>query len=87
MRTIEVKVFKFNELPENIQQVVINNEIEFYINNCNNEHDAFYKEAMEMEANKTPWFLPELIWKRGKDFILDSIKENDYEYYENGKIY
>jgi hypothetical protein len=89
MRTIRTKIYKFDELPKDVQDRLINTRIEemmMYEHEDHYDNWPEYKKACDKaDSLQTPWFTGAYIWDYCKDDILRSLKE--YEYYSNGHIY
>lgn len=87
MRTIRTKVYKFNELSEKAQFTALCDQIQFEIQ-VMDENSQYYQTALEMEANKTPWFLAESLYHTPelKQMLIETIESNEYEFTSNGKM-
>ena len=87
--TVEVKLYKFNELSEKAKETAINNEIQFMLDVYDVESEYVsdeYKRAIKKaDAMQTPWFAGEYIWEYCKDEVLDNLSR--YEFTGDGKIY
>lgn len=86
MRTIEKNIYKFSELSEEAKEKAICDHIEFEIE-VMDEKSPYYEYALEMERMQTPWFLGQVIYERAKNAIIETIEANEYEFYEDGKLY
>lgn len=93
VRTVRLKVYKFEGLSEIAQSKVINREIDFMIEY---EYDTHYadspgfKKAMDKaESLKTPWFAASYVYEYCAADILESLSDPDStrEYLENGDPY
>lgn len=87
MRTIRVKLYKFNELSDEAKFKAICDQIDFEIETMD-ENSPFYPAAVYMEKNKTPWFLAEELYHNPnyRDIIIETIEANDYEFTKDGKL-
>ena len=100
MRTITktIELYKFNELSEKVQEKVICEEIDFMIEievNCvydtngkvnrRYRNSGLLKAIKESEANRTPWFIGEYIWKYCEKQIMERL--NNHEFTKSGEIY
>jgi hypothetical protein len=88
--TIEIKLYKFDELNEEMKKVAINNEInsmiEFhYMPNSPYGSDNLKRAIKKAVDMQTPWFAGEYIWEYCKDEVLDNLSR--YEFTGDGKIY
>ena len=89
MKRVEIKVYRFNELEEDIQDKVINTFIEdlIYLTDFENldKHTNLYKAFKKSEDLQTPWFLGSYIFEYcNKDII--KILNSEY-FYKNGEVY
>ena len=50
------------------------------------ESSAFWDLWQEMERMQTPWFLGQAIYERDKQYIIDTIESNEYEFTKDGKL-
>lgn len=78
-------VYKFNELHEDSKRKAINELIQFEIENMNEQH-PLYTYALEMERMKTPWFLAEVLLEKEKDWFIETLEANDYDFLKDGTI-
>lgn len=91
MRTvnIELQIYKFEELPEEIQNKIVNNHINFMIETNRvdkvNKNSNFYKAYKESERMQTPWFFGQYVWEYCKESILKDLNQD--EYLEDGAIF
>lgn len=85
MRTIRIKLYKFNELSKQSQQVAVDDHIRFEIENMNKKSPYFYL-AKEMDKMRTPWFLGGEIAMHHYASICQSLIINDYEFTKDGKL-
>ena len=85
MRTISTTVYTFDELSEEAQQKAISDHINFEIE-VMDENSPYYELALKMEKMQTPWFLPEYIYEKAKDVIIETIRINNYEFTSEGKL-
>ncbi len=88
MRTIRTKIYKFSELSEQAKFKAISEQINFEIQMIDDEHNAFWEAAQEMENMQTPWFLAERIYHdpKLKAIIIADIEANEYEFKADGTI-
>ncbi len=88
MKTIELKVYEYNELSENAQNVVLSElvndwiEVEWFV--PDEAREGYDKAVEEMERMRTPWFLGEAIFEYCHDWIMAMATSRFY--YENGDI-
>lgn len=89
MRNVVEKVYKFDELKEEVKEKIINETITFIIEttdfeelNKNSNLYKAYKKSLDMQV---PWFLGSFIWEMCKPYILKQCKR--YEYFEDGRVY
>ncbi len=89
MRTVEIKIYKYDELSGNAQDRVLNdivNEIIVFTDfEKLNKNTKLYKAYKKCKDLQTDWFLGEYIWNDCQDLVLSRAKAN--EYYKNGEIY
>lgn len=87
--TRKIKIYKFKELKENVQEKIINDFITMIAQETNfeelNKNTNLYKAYLECERMQTPWFLGQYIWEYDKNHILKMC--NSYNYTSNGEIY
>ncbi len=62
MRTLRIKLYKFDELTPEAQDKAIANHINFEVE-VMDEDSPFYYLAKEMDKMQTPWFLGEAIYE------------------------
>lgn len=86
MRTIRTKVYQFSELSEQAKFKAVSEQINFEIEMIEDEHNAFWDAAQEMERMQTPWFLAENIYHDPKlrAIVIEDIEANDYYYLADG---
>jgi len=77
--------YSYNELPEDIQDKILNNWINVDIETMTEESDYYYL-AEKMENMGTPWFLGEEIYKHHKNDILEIIEINKYLFNDEGEM-
>ena len=88
----EIRIgYEYNEPPKPIQDKIINEFIQFEIENINTTIEAGEEHPLsylvdEMKRLNTPWFLGEVIWEKESKYILDIIKINEYLFDEDGVI-
>lgn len=86
MNKVLINTYRFKELPENIQDKIINKTITFYLEciqfeNLSKEMQQAINKANEMQ---TPWFTGSYIWEYAKKEVL---KECDaFNYLINGDV-
>ena len=91
MRTItrEFNVYKYDELSEEIKNIVVSNYIDFWVGTIDfsklNKNTNLYKAIRKADELRTPWFEAQFIWDYCKKDILKNVRKN--EYYENGIIF
>lgn len=85
MRTIRIKLYKFNELSKQAQDKAISDHIEFEIEVMSKKSPYFYL-AEEMDRMRTPWFLAGEIYKHHFASICQTILLNEYEFTKDGKL-
>jgi hypothetical protein len=89
MRTVRTRIYKFDELPKEVQDRIISTRIEEMMTYEHNDHYANwpeYKKACDKsDSLQTPWFTGAYIWDYCKDDILRDLAQ--YEYYSNGHIH
>ena len=88
MRIKETKVYKFDELTQEAQDVAINDHINFMLEVTEYEQasDNFKKAIDTAEAMQTPWFAGSYVYEYCKDEVIENIKINEYEFTEDGKL-
>lgn len=87
----KIKLYSFDELNDKAKERAINDHIQFEISEIglradDEQHNPYWQYAMEMERMQTPWFLPELIYQKEKQGIIDTIKANEYLFYSDGEL-
>lgn len=89
MRTINVRIYKFNELRATAQAKAIDWIINSWIEDPFNVHvDAiqdFNKLCEEADRLRTPWFLGQMVYEKCLDKVVDQCMT--YEYYWDGEVY
>jgi len=81
MRTVTTKtnVYKFDELSEKVQSIVINEHIEFILEDETEFLSPNVLRAIEdAEKMRTPWFTGEYILEYARDEVMESVRENEY---------
>lgn len=84
MRKVEISIFKFNELEEDIQESVIDSAIQFIIDTMdleklkNKKDSGLYKAWKKAEDMRTPWFLGSFIWEYAEKEVLELCRGNEY---------
>jgi hypothetical protein len=91
MQTKVVNLYSFDELSEKAKEKAICDHIEFEIYEIgmredDEEMNPYWEYAQQMERMQTPWFLGQLIYEKAKDMIIDTIKANEYLFFENGEL-
>lgn len=88
MKTIELKVYEYNELSENAQNVVLSElvndwiEAEWFV--PDDAREGYDKAVKEMERMQTPWFLGEAIFEYCHEQIMAMATSRMY--FINGDI-
>ena len=91
MRKVEIGIFNFDELEEDIKENVIDNAITFIIDTMdleklkNKKDSGLYKAWKKSEDMRTPWFLGSYIWEYAEKEVLELCRGN--EYFKNGEVY
>ena len=88
MKIVCTTVYNFEELPSLSQEVAINKHIRF-IMECQpyDEMSENMKKAVDKaESLQTPWFTGGYIYDYCKDEIIEEIKLNEYDFYEDGEL-
>lgn len=83
--TINHKVFKFDELPEKLQEKIVFDYINFMLEVVEEPEGNFKKAIDKAEELRTPWFTASYVYDYCKDGILADLRDN--EYFENGEEY
>jgi hypothetical protein len=100
MKTLDVKIklYSFDELPEDAKNKARINHIEFlgeisnnYFDNEGNvkpEFEGYFVVDVieEMERLQTPWFFNETMFHEHKNEIDEEIKINEYLFFESGEL-
>ncbi len=88
MRHVEIKfdVYSFDELNNDVQNVVVNEHAEMWCERGSN-NEIFQECVAEMEKMRTPWFLPEVVRKKCREAIIEEIKINEYEFMSDGTFW
>lgn len=89
MRKVEINIYKFKELEEEIQEKVICNYIDTLIATTDfdelSKNSNMYKAYKEAEKNQTPWFLGQIIWEYCEEQILKNISKLEFK--KNGDVF
>ena len=89
MRKVEINIYKFKELKEEIQEKVICNYIDELIATTDFEeiskNSNMYKAYKKAEKMQTPWFIGQYIWQFCEDRILKDLNKLEFE--KDGEIY
>ena len=89
MRTVRLKIYKFDELSNKAKETALLEAIEFTINNCHKGTDPLFRKACELENEmdkmRTPWFLQEAIYSNCLSELIEFCRK--YEYYESGRVF
>jgi hypothetical protein len=85
MKTKTINLYEFDELSTEAQEKAISEHINFEIAIMTNE-SPYYHLATEMEKMRTPWFLPEVIYDKCKQAIIETIKANEYTFTIDSKL-
>ena len=84
--TIQKEVYKYNELPKDTQEKIINNYIEFLLDCDGWEEDSFINKAIvKADEMQTPWFVGSYVWEYGEAQVLNDVSE--VEYFFDGSVY
>ncbi len=91
MKTKTINLYQFSELSDEAKEKAIYDHIEFEISEIgcrytDEELNPYWKYAKEMEEQKTPWFLHELIYEKEKQSIIETIKINQYDFDKEGNL-
>jgi len=88
-KTVRIKVYKFDELSEKAKEKAISDQIDYEVQfvGQDGESNPYWSLYEEMERMQTPWFLGQEIYKRYKDDIIQTLKDAERDYLENGTIY
>ena len=78
-------LYEFNELSKEAQDKAMNHHINFEIETMD-EDSPYYHCAEEMDKMQTPWFLGEYLYECHKDDFIETIKANEYLFFENGTL-
>lgn len=84
MRKVEISIFNFDELEEDIQESVIDSAIQFIIDTMdleklkNKKDSGLYKAWKKSEDMRTPWFLGSYIWEYAEKEVLELCRGNEY---------
>lgn len=84
MKTIRTKVYLFDELNATAKEKAILGQIEFEMAIGINEDSVYYPAVVKMEQMKTPWFLGEILFFDYKEYLIESIKANNYYFLKDG---
>ena len=88
MKTIKIKLYKFDELSQQSKDVALIDHIEFLIETgLFDEKSAYWPAVQKMQQMQTPWFLGETLFHDYKDALIEDIKINDYDFTKDGKFY
>ncbi len=85
MKTIKIKLYKYDELSSEAKQVALYDQVKFEVD-VMDEHSPYWKYAVEMEKMQTPWFIYEAILDKEGESIEDGIRANGFYFLPNGKI-
>ena len=87
MKTVtkEFNLYELNELSRDAREQAIMNHINFEVEVMDKE-SPYYGYVEEMERMQTPWFLHQMIYDKEKESIIDTIKANEYLFFENGEL-
>lgn len=86
---LQIDVYEFDDLPENIQEKIIYNHIDVWINtrNYNTKQKGRYEKAIDKsEEMNTPWFVASYVYDYCKDEIIAEIKDNKYLFDIKGEL-
>ena len=89
MRKVEINIYKFKELKEEIQEKIVCNYIDTLIETTDfyelSKNSNMYKAYKKAEKMQTPWFTGKYIWQYCEDKILKDL--NRLEFKKDGEIY
>ena len=87
MREVTIKVYEFDELPEEIKNKVTAEAINFLIETYDEETASEEMKKATEDANKrlTPWFTGEYVWEYCKDEVLGLCRSCEYE--RDGEVF
>lgn len=90
MKTRTINVYSFDELNEKARNKAINDRINDMLEYESEDHyknwPEFKKACDKAEQMQTPWFTGSYVWEYCKEGILSDLKENEWEYDEDGNI-
>lgn len=91
MKTVtkQYKVYSFDELSEDAKNRAISDYIDFLLETTLYEDmtENLKKAVDKAESMQTPWFTGSYVFDYCKDELIETIKANEYEFTEDGKIF
>lgn len=87
MRTVRIKIYKFDELSQEAQEQALVNFVQMIVSGPITEDDPYYPAVLEMERMQTPWFLGETLFHDYKNQLIDDLRINDYDFTADGVVY
>lgn len=87
MKTVtkEFNLYEIDELSRDAREKAIMDYINFEVE-VMDEESPYYGYVEEWERMQTPWFLHQVIYDKEKESIIDTIKANEYLFFENGEL-
>ena len=83
-RTIRTKIYTFDELNQTAKEKAIVDMVNFEISIGIDEDSVYYPAVVRMEEMQTPWFLAETLYFDYKEYLIETIKANNYYYLQDG---
>lgn len=86
------QIYRFDELSPEAQEKAISDHIEFEIETYGYwqgeklEDNPIHDSVLKSERLQTPWFLGEIIYEDNKEYIIDTIRANQYGFFEDGSL-
>jgi hypothetical protein len=87
MRTIRTKVYQFGELSKAAQDQALCDWIEILMEGEFPEDSPYYPAVIEMERMGTPWFLGETLFHDYRQYLIEDIEANEYNFTKDGKYF
>ncbi len=87
---LNIEAFEFKDLPEQIQEKVLCQYVNSYINTKDydrNNKGNYEKAIDEAQKMRTPWFLTGYIYDYCKEEMIKEIEINKYLFDEEGKMF
>ena len=79
------ELYEFEELSLEAQDKAVSNHIDFEIE-LMDEDSLYWHCAVEMDKMQTPWFIGSCIYEDHKEDIIETIKANEYLFFEDGEL-